>query len=375
MYKGYRYIDADAHVLEPSDLWQKYLEPEYHAWMPQHSTQYVGDPPAWDLEIRVLGSVMPNFPAGKGMAVPGIREAYGDYIARGFDASCYRDVLERTGMDYMVVYPTAGLYCTAAPGLTPEIAAAYRRAYNNWLSDLVRDTGPGLIGAGSIDLRDPVEAAREVRRCVRELGLGAITFNPEPVTPVPLHDPFFDPIWKAASELGVAVGVHVAGGTALHQVGTEYFHQWSIGRPLCAFTIGNMIACLSFVAGGVLERFPDLRVVFLESGAGWVAFWLERIKAGVAGAMRKSDGLGLRLSPIEYFQRQCFISADPDDPGIELVKQTLGDDCIVTATDFGHVEGKGYVDALDDILALPNLGEETRRKIMWDNPARLYGLR
>jgi predicted TIM-barrel fold metal-dependent hydrolase len=374
MYKGYRYIDSDAHVLEPADMWDRYLEPEYRPWMPQHQTGYVGDPPSWDLEIKVLGSVMPNFPMGKGIAVPGVKEAYGDFIARGFDGSCYRDVLSRTGIDYMVVYPTAGLYCTAVPGLTPAIAAAYRRAYNNWLADLCRDAGPGLVGAGSIDLRDPLEAAREVRRCVRELGFKAITFNPEPVVPIPLHDPFYDPIWKAASELGVPIGVHVAAGTALNQVGTEYFHQWTIGRPLCAFTLGNMIACLSFVAGGVLDRFPDLRVVYLESGAGWAAFWLERMKAGVAGAARKMDMLGLARSPIETFQRQCFISADPDDPGIAQVKAALGDDCIVTATDFGHVEGKGYVTALEDILALPELGEPTLRKIMWDNPARLYAL-
>jgi len=373
VYKGYRYIDADAHVLEPSDLWQKYLEPEFHAYMPEHSTGYAGDPPGWDLEIKVLGSVMPNFPAGKGMAVPGLAEAYGDYIPRGFDASCYRDVLERTGIDYMVVYPTAGLYCTAAPGLTPEVAAAYRRAYNDWLSDHCKAAGKGLIGAGSIDLRDPLEAAREVRRCVRELGLGAITLNPEPVNSVPLHETFYDPIWRAACDEGVAIGVHVGGGTALNQVGTEYFHQWPIGRPLCAFTLGNMIACLSFVAGGVLERFPELRVVFLESGAGWAAFWLERIQAGVAGAFRKTAWAG-KISPIELFQRQCFISADPDDPGIALVNATLGDDCIVTATDFGHLEGKGYVTALEDILALPQISESTRRKIMWDNPARLYGI-
>ena len=114
------------HVLEPSDLWQKYLEPEFHAYMPQHTTGYVGNPPGWDLEIKVLGSVMPNFPAGKGMAVPGLEEAYGDFIPRGFDPSCYREVLERTGIDYMVVYPTAGLYVTAAPGLgaAPTSASA-----------------------------------------------------------------------------------------------------------------------------------------------------------------------------------------------------------------------------------------------------------
>jgi predicted TIM-barrel fold metal-dependent hydrolase len=77
---------------------------------------------------------------------------------------------------------------------------------------------------------------------------------------------------------------------------------------------------------------------------------------------------------MEIFQQQCFISADPDDPGIAQVKAALGDDCIVTATDFGHAEGKGYITALEDILGLPDLGETTLRKIMWDNPARLYGL-
>ncbi len=374
MYKGYRYIDSDAHVLEPHDMWEKYLEPEFHDFMPRHTVDYVGDPPAWNLEIRVLGSVMPNFPMGQGVAVPGLKEAYGDYISRGFSGECYREVLDRTGIDYMIVYPTVGLYCTAAPGLTPAAAAAYRRAYNNWLFDFCRDAGPRVLGAGSIDLRDVDEARREARRCVRELGFRVITLNPEPVVPIPLHDPHFDPLWKEISELGVPVGVHVAAGTSLHQVGTEYFPQWTMGRPLCAFTIGNMIACLSFVGGGVLARFPDLRVVYLESGAGWAAFWLDRMKAGVQGVQRKWDMPGMALNPIEYFQRQCFIAADPDDPGIALVQQTLGDDCIVTATDFGHAEGMHYQSAIDDILELPDVSDELRRKIMWDNPARLYGL-
>ena len=110
-----------------------------------------------------------------------------------------------------------------------------------------------------------------------------------------------------------------------------------------------------------------------RSGAGWAAFWLDRMKAGVQGVQRRWDTPGLDLTPIEYFQRQCFIAADPDDPGIALVQQTLGDDCIVTATDFGHAEGMHYKSAIDDILEL-EIDDELRRKIMWDNPARLYGL-
>ena len=149
--------------------------------------------------------------------------------------------------------------------------------------------------------------------------------------------------------------------------------NWGDGRGLCAFTIGNMIACLSFVGGGILERFPELRVAFLESGAGWPAFWLERIQAGVQGANRGGRVAGLSKSPIEYFQRQCYISADPDDPGIAQVSAVIGDDNIVTATDFGHMEGKGYIHALDEILKL-ELPADTKRKIMWDNAARLYNL-
>ncbi len=373
MYKGHRYIDADSHVLEPADMWEKYLEPQYRRFAPTHAVGYRGDPPGFYLSIRIGGTMMPTFQMPDLVQMPGLEDAYGDYMRRGFGPDCYDTALQRTGMDYMVLYPTIGLYATAVPGLSAEVAAAYRRAYNNWLYDFCKAAGPRLIGVGSVDLRDPAEAANEARRCVRELGFKAITFNPEPVNDVALHDRFYDPLWKAASELGVPVGVHVAGGTALHQVGIEYFPQWSEGRGLCAFTIGNMIACLSFVSGGILERFPDLKVVFLESGAGWPAFWLERIQAGVQGANRGGKIHGLSKSPIEYFRKQCYISADPDDPGIAQVSAVIGDDNIVTATDFGHMEGKGYIRALDEILAL-ELPADTKRKIMWDNAARLYNL-
>jgi uncharacterized protein len=373
MYKGHRYIDADSHVLEPADMWEKYLEPKFRRFAPSHAVGYRGDPPGFFLQIRIGGTLMPTFQMPDLVQMPGLEESYGDYMRRGFGPDCYQTALERTGMDYMVVYPTIGLYATAVPGLSPAVAAAYRRAYNNWLYDFCKGAGPRLIGVGSVDLRDPNEAANEARRCVRELGMRAVTFNPEPVNDTALHDRFYDPLWQAVSELGVPLGVHVAGGTALHQVGMDYFPQWSDGRGLCAFTIGNMIACLSFVGGGILERFPDLKVAFLESGAGWPAFWLERIQAGVQGANRGGKVAGLSKSPIEYFQRQCYISADPDDPGIAQVAAVLGDDNIVTATDFGHMEGKGYIHALDEILAL-ELPPDTKRKIMWDNAARLYNL-
>src|SRR5205809_647934 len=100
MYKGYKFIDSDAHVLEPAEM--------YHLAM------------------------------------------------------------ERTGIDYMVVYPSVGLLAVTVPKLAADTAAAYRRAYNNWLHDFCSAAGGRVFGAASVDLRNAEEAAREARRCVKE---------------------------------------------------------------------------------------------------------------------------------------------------------------------------------------------------------------
>jgi predicted TIM-barrel fold metal-dependent hydrolase len=81
---------------------------------------------------------------------------------------------------------------------------------------------------------------------------------------------------------------------------------------------------------------------------------------------------GLPMHPADYFRRQCYISADPDDPGIKPVIDLLGDENIVVATDFGHPEGHRYTRAIDEVLALTGVSEQAKGRIMWDNPRRLY---
>jgi predicted TIM-barrel fold metal-dependent hydrolase len=76
--------------------------------------------------------------------------------------------------------------------------------------------------------------------------------------------------------------------------------------------------------------------------------------------------------PSSTFSAKCYISADPDDPGIKLVIETLGDDNIVTATDFGHPEGRRYATAVKELLELPQVSDASKRKIMWDNALKLY---
>jgi predicted TIM-barrel fold metal-dependent hydrolase len=92
----------------------------------------------------------------------------------------------------------------------------------------------------------------------------------------------------------------------------------------------------------------------------------------VQGGFRGLEIPGLKMHPIDYFRRQCYISADPDDPGIKQVIEVMGDDNIVTATDFSHPEGRRYARAVKEMLELPGVSEESKRKIMWDNALRLY---
>ncbi len=394
MSARYRFIDSDAHVLEPPDMFEKYLEPAFRSPMPSAWSGYAGEPLAFGFRLVIPSAdgkqyVMPfgrdplnaerrarfggiGFDGGERVALPGHDEAYADFARTNFAPSSYRMALERTGIDYMVVYPTTGLLATAVPNLDASTAAAYRRAYNNWLHDFCSEAGGRIFGAASVDLRDAEEAAREARRCVKQFGFKAVHINPVPVGPYRLYDDFYEPLWNELEELDVPLAIHTGTGTAADEMLYHYIPGLRTAQTTVAFTIGNMLACAALIMGGVLERHPKLRVVHLESGAGWVAFWLDRLAASVQGGFRGLEIPGLKLSPIEYFQRQCYISADQDDPGIKQVIEVIGDDNIVTATDFGHPEGRRYLNAVNELLELPGVSEESKRKIMWDNALRLY---
>jgi len=199
-----------------------------------------------------------------------------------------------------------------------------------------------------------------------------VHINPVPVGSHRLYDSFYEPLWNALEDLDVPLAIHTGTGTAADEMLYHYIPGLRHAQTTVAFTIGNMLACTALIMGGVLEHHPRLRVVHLESGAGWVPFWLDRLAASVQGGFRGLEIPGLKLSPIEYFQRQCYISADQDDPGIKHVIEVLGDDNIVTATDFAHPEGRRYLSAVKQLLELPGVSLESKRKIMWDNALKLY---
>src|SRR5262249_34576705 len=150
MYNGYKFIDRDAQIIEPPDICGRYLEPQFRAEMPRSYVDYKEDPLGFGIQVVIKGYTMPfsqEFSQNR-ILLPGLGDVYEDFARRGFPPQMYRLAMERTGIDYMVVYPTVGLYATAVPQLDAATAAAYRRGGKNCLAPLLpRAAGPGAGGA------------------------------------------------------------------------------------------------------------------------------------------------------------------------------------------------------------------------------------
>ena len=393
----FRFIDADAHVFEPEDIWDNYLEKKFQgqvtSWVnykrasEDNRAANLGDadsddPIAFGVRIEVNGEVMPSSAVARDRnefiaarePLPGLGDAYEEWAKIGFPAGVYKGIMDNSGIDYMILYPTVGLWSAHGTKTDAELGAAIRRAYNSWLGDFCKDAGNRVFGAASIDLRDPETATLEVRRCVKEYGFKAIHLNPTPVGEHRLYESACDPLWAECADLGIAVGVHPGAGNSSDIMLPHYFPGLRSLQGTVAFSIGNMFACGAFIMGGVLERHPELKLVFLESGSGWAAYWPERLESSVNGGSRGLKIQGLSMSPAEYFQRQCFVSAEQDDPGIKLVIETLGDECITTGTDFSHPEGRRYGQAVEHMMELPDVSLASKKKILFDNPNRAYGI-
>jgi uncharacterized protein len=371
------FIDTDSHVVEPDDLWDKYLEAKFQGDAPVTRVGYKQGEDGFGFfnDIEVGGVNQPFGFYGQMSVMEDLGEAYDDYTRAGFPPSSYLDAMEKTGIDYMVLYPSACLYTNQVPTTRADTAAAYRRAYNNWLHDFCADSNGRLIGAGALDLRDPDMAAKEAIRSVKELGFKAVTINPDrPKGAPPLYAPEMDRLWATIADLNVPVGVHCGALNASMDYLYDLFPGLMYAQGVAAFVFGNMAAIASFITGGILERHPTLRVAHLEAGSGWVAPWLYRLQVANQGGRGDELIPGLSMQPIDYWKRQCFISTEPGDPAIADVVNSLGDDCVVVATDFSHPEGRQYAKAREDIAGVAGVSDAAKKKIVWDNAVRLYAL-
>lgn len=368
MKNGFRIVDSDMHIIEPPEMWEKYIDGDFKDRAPKIVGNYLVG-----FYGLVENQMLPTVDSHARERWQGMFRHVGPHLrepaARGFDALSQLEAMDREGLDIAVLFPSIGLYVMSFDGLAPRFAAAICRAYNNWLYDFCQRNPERLRGAAMIPPHDIGEAIKETRRAVRELGFAAVFLHPSPVNGRQWHDRYYDPLWSELQELDVPVGFHEGTGTVIPQPG-EQFGKNRLMRHVASHPIAMMLTSLGLIAGGVLEAFPRLRVGLLECNVGWVPFWLDRMDHDYE-RLAEWDTPTLTMKPSQYFLRQCTVGAE-EERGLPHVVAQIGNDNIVWSTDYPHWDSD-YPEASEEFLALP-LDDETRRKILWDNCARLYGL-
>ena len=373
-------IDADGHILEPPDVWQKHIDPKYR----DRAIGLATDANGWEIVMidgRPSRLLPPGFAGtlggmGDKQIFPGPERTY--VRCAPFGSMNAKERVERItneGMRAAILYPTLGILWESEVK-DPELAGAYCRAYNRWIVDFCSDSGGRLVPIAHITLGDVEEAAREVERAVRSGAKGVFIhpFNWQRKSP---GHPDFDRFWATAQDLGVPVAIHPTADPpelSVHNRFDELMQKepfdftWFYDVTVAQ---GMQQCFTSLFHHGLFDRFPTLKFVVLESQAGWIGYLLDRMDEVFHGPLGPTTKL--KEEPSFYFKRQCWISADPDEKAVSRIVDFVGAGRFFWASDFPHPDHDD--DYMTELAALVEpLSEDTRQKILWKNVSECYGL-
>jgi len=392
-------IDADGHITEPADLWRDRMDRErWGPWVPfkedvgdAYETTYIGGEPAVGGKeaIDTLCAKLGITPEQRYQLLLQMRIPGGaDPVARLADM--YRD-----GIDAAVLYPSQALFfgpqSPIAAVRDPDFVDACQRAYNDWIAEYCAQDARRLFGVASVPLQDVPMACAEARRAVEELHLVGVWARPSPyVDELPLSHEVYDPFWATCQQLDVPVAFHPAvytdtpGACSKFRLVSDSANIMDAnslvgptsGGSALGQAIGNtvdmMVTMGRLLMGGVCERFPSLRFIFLESGGGWAATQLQRMDEQVRAF--PLERAWLSMLPSEYFKRQCYISFEPEEWNLAASAEHIGADRVLWASDYPHPEyHPGIVEELRSSLA--PLPEQHQARVLGTNAIEAYRLR
>jgi predicted TIM-barrel fold metal-dependent hydrolase len=377
---GLKWLDSDMHLCEPWNFWNDYVDPKFRDWIPQ----WTGDPATehplkgvrehWDIAGQA-GSLNaasdPQAPdrllaLGRFPKIESYINASG-YI--GPDEQCR--AMEAEGIDIAVLFPSNGNITLPLQGIPTDAQMALAKGYNDWLSDFCRSSPGRLKHNALVSVQDIEAAVAEIRRAATTLGSVSV-FPYISRDDIPrLDDPYYEPIWTEAEEQGIAIAFHGARGG-------HFKKRYRDHVPLAYVNgrgIEHAVTFSEMLYGGVFERHPNLRVAFLEAGCSWIIYWVARLEEIWEKFRSVSPELdrNVRMRPVEYWQRQCFSSVEPEEWTLADAISAVGDGSFVISSDFPHFDSE-FPDAGKHFMALDRVSEASKRKILWDNCARLYNL-
>ncbi len=375
MYDGLPIFDADGHVIEPTTLWWDFIDPDFRSALEPDAARlgetYGRLMPRVEGRPTFQGSAMMTEYLRSDSVDDMQRERFGSIAEQGFSPAGLIDAIDAEGIDLAAVYPSFGLHVPYCRDLSPPLAVALARAYNRWIGEYAREAGPRVVPIGLAPLHDPAGIEAEIRRSVREDGVRGFMIRPNPIGGRPLHHPGNERVFAALQELDVAAIIHEGRGANVTYTGEDRFDTWYASRA-ASHPMEAMMAFAGLAVDGYFDRLPRLRVAFLESGTGWLPYWLDRLDEHheMWAAGERPD---LQHPPSVYFERQCAISGETDDRFVGDVVRFAGAQRVMWASDFPHMECH-WPDSLRLFMEKTELDRDALRSVLWETPCRIYGL-
>jgi uncharacterized protein len=358
-YEDFCIIDVDAHHYE-SDHYDELVS-------------YIESPTLRN-EIRYQGW------GRNGVATPdGTYQNLGGRIARltgrmgeKAPAGVHRDValtrrwMDAMGIDMICLFPTPMLTLGAVP--RKEVETGLARAYARWLTEKVLAAEPRIRSMLYLPFNDPPAA----EKMVEDFGdkPGVIGFMVTAPHRRGVFENDYMRLYAMLQERNLPIAFH--GSYSWHEQTFATFNRFIVVHSL-GFSFFNMAHCANWVINALPERFPKLKVIWIESGLAWVPFLMQRLDNEFM--MRTSEAPGLKRRPSEYM-REMFFTSQPMEmvenrEALELTfKMIKAETQLVYASDYPHWD----MDLPSTIYDLPFLDEKAKRNILGGNAQRLFDL-
>jgi uncharacterized protein len=377
-------VDADGHILEPEDLWPRFLEPRWRDRAIRIEKDAEGmenlliDGKSHQLvrgRLGILGGVGMQDDL-EALMTPGARTYQDGLVPGGYDPAARLQVLDEEGIDVVLLYPTIGIHWEGHV-TDAKLADAYARAYNRYIVDFCSYDRRRLVPVAHINLLDIDLAIAEVERA-RKDGCVGIYLSPDPASRGGrwLADPELGRFWDAVSDLEMPIGFHVVAreneANPLYPYLVNADPAQNGGLISTFLGLEVMVAFTQMLTDGVFARHPRLKLAVLETGSNWLIAWLDRMDHKFEKVVKGRTG-ALTMKPSEYFDRQCVISADPDETQTSAVIDRIGDDKLIWASDYPHIDAEMNV-LVSLETQIGHLPEDSQNRILGGNCLRFYGM-
>ena len=378
---NYTRISADCHIdmpWIPADLFTANASAAMRERMP-----YVvdgPDGPHWTCKngtsFGLVGGVGPsgqklvpgqNYRVDK-MAAVGLYEDGKKGIRRPTDPHRRLKDMEMDGVQAEVIFGILG----AATRLNDhEAAKEMFRIYNDWLVDFCRHYPDRQIGLACLPYGDIDAAVAEIHR-VAKMGLRGLELSCS-WDMEPMWHPVWEPLWKAVNDVNLPLHFHTfpsVPASVRDKAPTPLAKRAALFTGVSAFQMNLINILAALIGAAVLERYSNLRVVFGESGIGWIPYALDRMDFEWEDRFRD---LGLTMKPSDYWRRQCKATFQFDRIGTQMIDE-MGVETLMWASDYPHTDGVWPESSKYIEEQFGHLPADVVRKITCENAGKFYGL-